>query len=66
MPPFYIRHIAHFFGSHDQHSTFGGSHMTNIEHLGKSHNQYRTLLESRDEYRTYATCTFPIIAFTFA
>ena len=31
--------------------TFSG-HMTNIAHLGESHDQYRTLLESHDEYRT--------------
>ena len=27
--------------------------MTNIEHLGESHDQYRTLLGSHDEYRTH-------------
>ena len=32
--PFYIRHTAHFFASHDQYSTLGESHMTNIEQLG--------------------------------
>ena len=35
--------IAHFFRSHDQYSTLGGSHMTNLEHLGESHDQSRTL-----------------------
>ena len=36
--------IEHFFGSHDQYSTLGGSHMTNIEHL-ESCDEYHTLFE---------------------
>ena len=44
--PFYILHIKHFFG-----------HMTNIAHLGETHDQHRTLLESRDEYRTLSSHT---------